>query len=375
MAKYHINPETGNANVCTATIKCKFTSDDGVEPPHYGTKQDAQKASEQQLSSTLPTIQTLKNTVEIKEPVGDPRSLDAISGDIVQQNKKVEELSEEFTSDLRNFQKGLEDYDAAVKSGAAYDSRKMQDVYTSANLAIRKVGISRENLLTARSQLHEEHLVREQKIYPKRAFERGVTLAALQPMTRDGRQILSEMKKTLEDSEKELALSKRATDNLVNRHEHGNSQGSNSTKTSFAQINDTIEQSDRMIRHARAVKRISELAQDYRKAEGQSWRGRVSLDPLDATPVEKMAAAAQTPSQIAVYSRITSGLDQNHINQRYMDTIEAVRKKTPTGSDERKNLSQVLKRHRDNVKYNQKQYENSIIASSDTAYRGFISRG
>jgi LmbE family N-acetylglucosaminyl deacetylase len=46
VTKYHINPETGNPNVCAAKVKCKLTSENGVTPPHYETKEAAIKAME-----------------------------------------------------------------------------------------------------------------------------------------------------------------------------------------------------------------------------------------------------------------------------------------------------------------------------------------
>lgn len=46
MTKYHINPETGNPNVCAAKVKCKLAGSDGVVPPHYETKEAAIKAAE-----------------------------------------------------------------------------------------------------------------------------------------------------------------------------------------------------------------------------------------------------------------------------------------------------------------------------------------
>lgn len=46
MTRYHINPETGNPNVCTAKVKCKLAGSDGVVPPHYETKEAAIKAAE-----------------------------------------------------------------------------------------------------------------------------------------------------------------------------------------------------------------------------------------------------------------------------------------------------------------------------------------
>jgi hypothetical protein len=373
MAKYHINPETGNANVCTAKVKCKFTSSDGVEPPHYGTKLDAQKAAEEQLSSTLPTIQSLKNTVEIQEPKGDPRGAHELRQDIVAKMTKLDELERKFSSELTDFRLSLEKYDAVAKGGVKPESKKFEEVYTTANLAIRQAGMTRKTLLTNRSQLNEDTLLLEQKLYPGRAKERAAVLDALDPKTQQGDELLRSMKKVLDDSNKELELSKRATDNLVNRHENGRSEGSTALKTAFAQTNDSLEQSERLINHARAVKNLSELAKMYEGAEALHWRGRVKLDPLKATIDETAAADSLTPSQIETYTRVTNGLDQNTLNERYMKTLDAQRKGVPTGTPEREEMNTVIKRHRDNIKYNQTQYSNSIGRASDTNYRGFIS--
>lgn len=375
MAKYHINPETGNANVCTAKIKCKFTSDEGVEPPHYSTKIEAQKASEEQLSSRLPTIQTLKNTVEIKEPVGDPRSVGTIGLDMIEQSKKVAELNDKFREDLGNFQKVLVDYDRLDQRGFASTSGTLEEAYRKADQVVRQVAKTREKMLRARAQLNEDDLIREHKNYPKRAFERGVTLAALQPQTRHGQEILEEMKKTLEDSNKELALSKRATDNLVSRNEHWASQGSNRTKMSFAQVNDTIEQSDRMTNHARALKHLDYLAQEFQEAEALHWRGRVSLQPLEMTRTESMVAEGFSHTQITTYSRITNGIDQNVLNERVIKTLDKERSRLPKGpSEARSDINRVVSAYRSGVNHNKQQYENSIGRASDTNYRGFISR-
>jgi hypothetical protein len=52
MARYHINPETGNPNVCAAKVKCKLTSESGVAPPHYETQSEAKKAAEAKTKKT-----------------------------------------------------------------------------------------------------------------------------------------------------------------------------------------------------------------------------------------------------------------------------------------------------------------------------------
>lgn len=49
MTKYHVNPETGRANICRAKVMCDFAVN-GVEPPHYDNKADAKDGAEKMLS-------------------------------------------------------------------------------------------------------------------------------------------------------------------------------------------------------------------------------------------------------------------------------------------------------------------------------------
>lgn len=49
MTKYHINPETGRANICRATKRPCDYSVDGVPPKHYDTKEEAKAAHESNL--------------------------------------------------------------------------------------------------------------------------------------------------------------------------------------------------------------------------------------------------------------------------------------------------------------------------------------
>ncbi len=51
MAKYHINPETGNVSQCKALIKCRF----GGREDHYGSSQEARQAFEQHQAEALQT--------------------------------------------------------------------------------------------------------------------------------------------------------------------------------------------------------------------------------------------------------------------------------------------------------------------------------
>lgn len=51
MAKYHINPETGNPGVCRATVSCRF----GDSDKHFDSKEDARQFYErEQEALTVP---------------------------------------------------------------------------------------------------------------------------------------------------------------------------------------------------------------------------------------------------------------------------------------------------------------------------------
>lgn len=369
MAKYHVNPETGNANVCTAKIKCKFTSDEGVEPPHYATKLDAQKAAEEQLSSRLPTIPSLKNDVEIKEPVGDPRNATQIRLDIPESTRKLAELDEDHKKKLGAFQGAMRAYDnlpyetsQAVKTEKLYEALHMTP----------SLDKSRRDLLKARSRLNEEYLVLQHKTDPNRADQRRAVLASLDPKTQYGDELRRSMIKAFEDSEKELELSKRATDNLVNRRKNGLAQGSSTMKSAFAAENDFQEQSHRMIQHARALQQLSELSKSYENLEAKTLKEKIHLAPLQATGIERLTAESMTPSQIEIYSRVAAGMDRNMFDTKRVKELERQRATVPVGDPMRDQINSSLRDYRRNIKRNREQYYNSTVQTSEVHYKGFI---
>lgn len=66
--KYHINPETGRPNQCTATVRgCKYAQGDLI-PEHYDTKEEAQAAYEKKMSEEQGQTKALKKPVK-KKPV------------------------------------------------------------------------------------------------------------------------------------------------------------------------------------------------------------------------------------------------------------------------------------------------------------------
>ena len=44
--KYHVNPDTLRPGLCRAVYKCAFQTEEGQNPPHFDTKEEAQKAVE-----------------------------------------------------------------------------------------------------------------------------------------------------------------------------------------------------------------------------------------------------------------------------------------------------------------------------------------
>ena len=56
--RYHVNPQTGNANICRAKFgNCPYEREDFAE--HYDTKEDAQKAYEKQMENRISEISRL----------------------------------------------------------------------------------------------------------------------------------------------------------------------------------------------------------------------------------------------------------------------------------------------------------------------------
>lgn len=65
---YHINPDTGRANKCSAKVRCRF----GTYTKHYDSKESAQKAYESSMSSET-ISQGLKKTSKtiLSTPISD----------------------------------------------------------------------------------------------------------------------------------------------------------------------------------------------------------------------------------------------------------------------------------------------------------------
>lgn len=82
--KYHINPDTGRAGQCSATVRgCKFSVGDLI-PEHYDTKEDAKKAYEKKMKSK--TTGTLKK----KEKV-------SAADELIKANAAFEEALKKFS--------------------------------------------------------------------------------------------------------------------------------------------------------------------------------------------------------------------------------------------------------------------------------------
>jgi hypothetical protein len=76
VAKYHINPETGNPGVCKATKRCRFGD---LETDHYTSKEAASAAYEEKMNtfgSPAEAIDPIALTAKLKEQLVRPQSID-----------------------------------------------------------------------------------------------------------------------------------------------------------------------------------------------------------------------------------------------------------------------------------------------------------
>lgn len=101
MARYHINPETGRPNQCTAKVQCRF----GSETQHFDSKESARAGYEKQMQGQT-VSGSLKKTVEPPEHVPaevifDKKAVEAAAKEIDKIGNGVVsiELASEFMGD------------------------------------------------------------------------------------------------------------------------------------------------------------------------------------------------------------------------------------------------------------------------------------
>lgn len=125
--RYHINPETGKPGRCTATVRgCKYVTDSGEMPPHYGSKEDARKAYEQQASSEYENIPSLNKVVkEVKTPA---------DYNYLYEPLKIEKMnSEKIGLMLQNLKAGNGGYDSSVEAVIKNPNSTKEHYQTIAN--------------------------------------------------------------------------------------------------------------------------------------------------------------------------------------------------------------------------------------------------
>ena len=73
--KFHINPETGRPNQCTATVRdCKYAVN-GEMPEHYDSKEEAQKAVEKTLSKEFGNVSSVKKGAKKQKEFNEPTTI------------------------------------------------------------------------------------------------------------------------------------------------------------------------------------------------------------------------------------------------------------------------------------------------------------
>lgn len=87
MAKYHINPETGRPNQCTAKVKCRF----GADTQHFDSKDEARAGYEKQMAGQAVSGSLKKTSNVPKQPVAQKPLFD--SKVVAIANAEIEKLS------------------------------------------------------------------------------------------------------------------------------------------------------------------------------------------------------------------------------------------------------------------------------------------
>jgi hypothetical protein len=64
MARYHINPETGRPNQCTAKVRCRF----GTDTQHFDSKEEARAGYEKQMQNQTVSGSLKKSSLSVTEP-------------------------------------------------------------------------------------------------------------------------------------------------------------------------------------------------------------------------------------------------------------------------------------------------------------------
>lgn len=69
--RYHINPETEQANICKAKNQCQFIQENGDEAPHFSNKEEAKNFVEKENSKKYKTVNSLTKKVSTKQKLND----------------------------------------------------------------------------------------------------------------------------------------------------------------------------------------------------------------------------------------------------------------------------------------------------------------
>ena len=106
--KYHINPDTGRPNICTATGKrgCKYKAEDGTEPPHFPTKEDAQAYQNNKDEQEYGSVATVKKSGgELKREFLDRDEMKQVVGAILEdeRNPEIIQAQEKLRESITDF--------------------------------------------------------------------------------------------------------------------------------------------------------------------------------------------------------------------------------------------------------------------------------
>lgn len=371
MPKYHINPDTGNANVCTAKVKCKFTSEDGVEPPHYESKIDARAAAEQQLSSTHSAVATHKSVAKSYSTTDDPRTVEELTQAVADGDEKDKKLKSVYDNAVQGVQSARYNYNVIHEGLTSANTKESKDAFWSLHHANEALSTSHENLLRAEYETAENRFILDKKQNPNRTKERSEVLAVLTPTTKKGKTALKRMKQNFADSEKELIEAQRETHALNEMRAAAKPEDIDNPEFIAAGQRHYERRQERIHNHARAVSDISKMARYYERIEGLPYDDP-SLQALKASKAESDFAYMKSVKQADTWVKIQSEQDDNVLRNWHVNTLEKENSHLPFGAVERrKEIMADVETNKVLVESRKAEHKDLNDSVHTTKYRGF----
>ena len=264
--KYHINPDTGKPNVCTATGKrgCKYKAEDGTEPPHFPTKEDAQAYQNKRDEAENGLVPSVRK----------PSAAPSFSTSVNQEDeKRLKELIEDY-DELDDQMIRLEmDIDGTHDHKSILEDN-LQDLYREAddsddpyllNREIEDTEVEANDMAQRLDDLYEEReraWAEQQRVQAERDALRERVLRDSTDTMEDYKHGVAEREKNIELLERDIAEKEKALARTPENHNLG---------LNLQRLRDRRGEEEQYLRRARED--LAEAQQHHRKLGGSIPEG------------------------------------------------------------------------------------------------------